>query len=144
MHIALPAGVKRPPWRILELHCCSLQRLRQSVLYSSIVLVLSRHLAAGRARSCGSRPSCWALLFSNAFTTDTANVMCICNTSCTYYYLTSQEVGGRPGAFPQRPNELLGAAVSNTFTTETGDVVFGGRVTEFLFARITGQGLTPL
>lgn len=56
----------------------------------------------------------------------------------------AQEFGNRPGAFPQRPAKLVGAPVANTFATDGGEVVFAGRVTEYLFARITGQGVTPL
>lgn len=58
--------------------------------------------------------------------------------------LSLQEFGNRAGAFPRNPAKLVGAKVSNTFDTEGGPVVFGGRVTEYLFARITGQGMTPL
>lgn len=58
--------------------------------------------------------------------------------------LCFQEFGGRPGAFSGKPAKLVGARVENTFATEGSPVVFGGRVTEFLFARITGQGVTPL
>ena len=58
--------------------------------------------------------------------------------------LPLQEFGNRAGAFPLDPTKLVGAKVSNTFDTEDGPVVFGGRVTEYLFARITGQGMTPL
>jgi hypothetical protein len=58
--------------------------------------------------------------------------------------LSLQEFGNRAGAFPPDPAKLVGAKVSNTFDTEDGPVVFGGRVTEYLFARITGQGMTPL
>lgn len=58
--------------------------------------------------------------------------------------LSLQEFGNRAGAFPRHPAKLVGAKIMNTFDTEGGPVVFGGRVTEYLFARITGQGLTPL
>ena len=58
-----------------------------------------------------------------------------------------QESGGRDGDFPAHPAKLVGAPLANTFEAGdgTGDThTFKGRVTEFLFARITGQGLTPL
>ena len=55
-----------------------------------------------------------------------------------------QEFGNRPGALPRDPAKLVGEKVLNMFDTEGGPVVFGGRVTEYLFARITGQGMTPL
>jgi hypothetical protein len=58
--------------------------------------------------------------------------------------LPLQEFGNRPGAFPHNPAKLVGVKVANSFETEQGPIVFGGRITEYLFARITGQGMTPL
>lgn len=51
----------------------------------------------------------------------------------------------RPAAFPTDPIALIGAAISDTFLNENNKrQVFSGKVTKFEFARITGQGLTPL
>jgi hypothetical protein len=67
---------------------------------------------------------------------------CVHLTQCAVMLL--QELGNRPGSFPREPARLVGEEISNMFDMEGGPVIMGGRVTEFLFARITGQGMTPL
>lgn len=74
----------------------------------------------------------------------------ICSVCTAYAHptlcalLLLQEFGNRPGAFPRDPAKLVGERISNTFDMEGGPVIMRGRVTEFLIARITEQGMTPL